>query len=851
MIPPRVPLHRSQWLAIVVALCAGVGALLAWWQGERSQALLREQLLEQGEKRALQLADAMSGQVATLLSAIDVGLLNLRTEWAGDAARFAPLARAMVEALPAGIVSHVTVAGADGRTVFNSLRPDEVVDVSDREHFKAQRAGGDRPLIGTPVMSRLNGRWGFIVNRPMRRDGRFAGTMNMVVNSDAVSLRLAALALSPRDVVTLIHPDGTMIARSVDRELAVGQRLPADRPFLTDTTATHGTYRTAGQVDGVPRLYAWQRLPVTGLVTVVGLAEDDLLATTTGASARERAVTRGLAAVLWVSGALLGLLLWQSGRRERALERSERRYRTLLEASPDAVFVNQGGRFSYVNPAALRLFGARDASELIGRPVLERIHPDFHAAVAERARSVVETQAVAPPLEERFLRLDGTEIDVEVSAGAFADESQMGRQVVARDIRERKQAQRALQQLNTELERRVEQRTAELQAAKDEAERANRAKSDFLSGMSHELRTPLNAILGFAQLLQMKGGDAAQRPYVDEILRAGRHLLALIDEVLDLARVESGRLTLSPEPLALQPLVDEVLRLLRPQAEARGVVIEPPAGCALHVRADRTRLRQVLLNLLSNAVKYNRPQGRVRIECGLEAGAGTRARARLAVSDEGSGLDDAQRARLFVPFERLGADERRIEGTGIGLALSRRLVELMNGEIGVDSTPGAGSRFWILLPAAPAPADTVEAASGSVPVPATAMHAALDVVCIEDNPANLRLVEGIFALRPAMRLHTAMSAHDGLELVRQRRPALVLLDINLPEMDGYEVMACLREDPLTRPIPVVAVSANAMPADLARARAAGFAEYLTKPLQVDRLLALLDALRTPTDTAAG
>lgn len=404
----------------------------------------------------------------------------------------------------------------------------------------------------------------------------------------------------------------------------------------------------------------------------------------------------------------------------------------------------------------------------------------------------------------------------------------------------RKRAEESLRRLNEELEGRVALRTSELLVAKLEAERASRAKSEFLSRMSHELRTPLNAILGFGQLLELDAQDGEQADNVQEILRAGQHLLELINEVLDLARIEAGRLTLSQEPVPLMPLIEDCLLLIRPLAERRGIVIGATGrDCGEYVRADRVRLKQVLLNLLSNGVKYNREGGALAIDCISEGDA-----IRIRVRDTGPGLDEEQRAKLFVAFERLDADVRAIEGTGIGLALSKRLMELMGGGIGVESEPGQGSIFWIRLPAISGHSEVDPVASEmSAPRPLPeAGHRRWDVLCIEDNPANLRLVERIMARRTDIHLLTASTPGLGLELAMAHRPVMILLDINLPDMDGYDVMKCLRESEATRDIPVVAISANAMPGDLARGKAAGFADYLTKPISVDRLLQVVDGV---------
>ncbi|MBI5718518.1 MAG: PAS-domain containing protein [Burkholderiales bacterium] len=387
-----------------------------------------------------------------------------------------------------------------------------------------------------------------------------------------------------------------------------------------------------------------------------------------------------------------------------------------------------------------------------------------------------------------------------------------------------------------------------LRAARDEAERASRAKSEFLSSMSHELRTPMNAILGFAQLLE---GDrreplsARQREQVRQIREAGAHLLELINDVLDLARVEAGREVIVIEPVALAPLVDECLVLMRPLAEERGIDVAAELPALLpRASADRMRLKQVLLNLLANAIKYNQPRGRVRVRAAATAG-----RLDLTVADTGPGLDAQARERLFTAFERLGAEHGPVEGAGIGLALSRRLLALMQGTIEVASEPGRGSTFTVSLPAeedaldgAAQPAAALDAEAAAPPqAPETVWPPAAGntVLYIEDNTVNVVLMQSMLESVPGLRLLVAERPEPGLELAWQNRPDLILLDIQLPGIDGYEVLRRLRADDRTRHTPVIAISANAMRGDIERGLAAGFDDYLTKPLDVAALRAMV------------
>jgi PAS domain S-box-containing protein len=504
--------------------------------------------------------------------------------------------------------------------------------------------------------------------------------------------------------------------------------------------------------------------------------------------------------------------------------------RSLIESNIDAIMTTDpAGIITDVNKQMEALTDCtRD--ELIGAPFKDYF-TDPARAEAGIKRVLSEKKVTNYELTARAR--DGKETVVSYNATTFYDRDRKleGVFAAARDVTELKRIERTLKQQNLELE-----------SAKLAAEKANLAKSDFLSSMSHELRSPLNAILGFAQLMDTASPLPApsQKESIDQILKAGWHLLNLINEVLDLARVESGKLSLSLEPTALGEVLRECQAMIEPQAQKRGITITfPHSHIPYFVIADRTRLKQVLINLLSNAIKYNQPQGKVVVECS----ASIPERVRISVKDTGAGLGPEKLAQLFQPFNRLGQEAGGQEGTGIGLVVAKQLIELMGGVIGVESTVGAGSEFWFSLVAADEPQLAVDGSEPSTraasPVPDGPRLRTL--LYVEDNPANLKLVEQLIARRPDLRLLSAGDGHVGINLARAHIPELILMDINLPGISGIETLRLLREDPLTADITVVAISANAMPRDIEKGKQAGFFSYLTKPIKVKEFMDVLDA----------
>ena len=477
---------------------------------------------------------------------------------------------------------------------------------------------------------------------------------------------------------------------------------------------------------------------------------------------------------------------------------------------------NLDGTFRRVN-AAWQIALGWSPDELVGRPFLDLVHEDDRErTIAEFERATSEGTTTTR-FENRYRHRDGSYRWLDWTGRLVPGESV--HYSAARDITERKEVDAALD------------------AARLAAEGANRAKSEFLSRMSHELRTPLNAVLGFAQLLERDELTAEQEESVRYISRAGRHLLELINEVLDISRIEAGEMTISAEPVAVAELLDEVVGLVTPLASGRSVTIDIQAAtCDTNVLADSQRLRQVLLNLLSNAVKYNRDGGTASVACSHVDG-----RHRISVSDTGFGIPTDQFARLFAPFDRLGADRSSVEGTGMGLALSKGLVEAMGGAIGVESEVGRGSTFWIELEEVAGPLESLDSTRSATfvrPVVGSGQPARV-VLYIEDNLSNLRLVERILGDHTDVELLTAVRGELGLELASSRRPDLILLDLHLPDMPGRDVLRRLRGRPATRAIPVIVISADATKGQIARLMRDGVAGYLTKPLDVEAFGALV------------
>jgi PAS domain S-box-containing protein len=683
---------------------------------------------------------------------------------------------------------------------LRALRALEILDTAPETSFDRITAAAAR-IFRVPVA---------IVSLVDRDRQWFKSIVGLPIVETSRDVSFCAHALLTPDEVTVV-PDAALDARFADNPLVTGApgiRFYAGAPLRTAAGFALGSLCV---IDTVPR---------------------DVF------SEEERATLADLAAVIVE---MLGLrqAIQRAGAQDAARERkpaqgeleiSHNLLRAIIDGTDDAVFIkDRDCRYLLMNPAGADFFGCAPA-EIIGRSDYDFFLPEAARRTCEHDREVMET-GQSRTYENADLIAGKPRVFLTTkNPYRDADGNLLGVIGIARDVSRQRRDAEALRE------------------AKEEAERANHAKSDFLSRMSHELRTPLNAILGFGQLLEIGELGPKQHDAVGHILRAGRHLLALIDEVLAISRIEAGRMELSLEPVGVSEITGECLSLISRQAADRGISCrdccsgEPTDG---HVLADRQRLRQVVLNFLSNAVKYNREGGQVILSCkeapGLERDEPRRLR--IGVSDTGGGLRPEEIERLFVPFERLGAERSSIEGTGLGLALSKGLVEAMGGRMGVESVLGQGSTFWVELPQAENPLkrlqrqvkapDDPDATADEFPCRGTVLY-------IEDNLSNLQLIECVFESRPGVELLSVQQGTLGLEVAAARQPGLILLDLHLPDLPGWEVVVRLRDNPRTAAIPLVIISADATAGQINRLRAIGVVDYLMKPIDVAKLLALID-----------
>ena len=726
-------------------------------------------------------------------------------------------------------------------------------------------------VIAPPHIGLVTGKVVAVLAHPVRDDaGRMVGSIQLPIDLLGFKPIVSSSNLPRSTIVTLFDSTGTIVARSQDAERFVGT-MQREAPIIaTILSQRYGTARSKS-VEGVERIYGFRPIKDSDWYVLAGISAEAVFKDAKAAALRN--TVGGLAIFAFVAwfalytrrlivtpvlalrqaaqqvadGALdvrvpeggpteiadvarqFNAMLAARARQERALASSEADFRVLFEVSLEGILRTvPNGTILNANPAACAMFRMTEAQLCSGgrAAIAAMDDPRLVALLNERA---LNGRARG---ELTLIRGDGSRFECELSSTLYtAADGTIKSQIFIRDLTDR-----------------IQQET--LRAGKEAAELANREKSVFLARMSHELRTPLNAILGFSQLLELDAALHASEKtsrMSGHINAAGTHLLALIDEVLDLARIEAGALAISPETLDVERLIRECMALTAPMSERCTIRMDyseqPTVGGKdehCWIRADRTRLRQVLVNVFSNAIKYNRAGGAVHVRLH-----GTPETVCIDVQDTGLGLSEAQQANLFQAFNRLGAEQGGVEGTGLGLVIVKQLLEAMGARIEVRSTLGQGSTFSLHFDRSPPPAVAHNAVPTTIAAAAlTAPHKTVTLLYVEDNPANLDLIREVLTLRPHIRLETAPDGLSGLAAANRLRPDLILLDINLPDIDGFEVLLRLRAQPATADLRCLALSANAMQGETERARAAGFIRYIVKPFAVSQLLGVLDELLT-------
>ena len=869
--PLKTPLRSLRhflWVFILAVVLPGalLGIALAGW--------LAHQLIERQELQAQHLATAAAESMGNHLKTMTTGIAVLSQLPLGKD-HFPEFYR-VAKGLSASEGYNITLADSDGNQFLSTRLPlGATLPQRDAMNSVRKAVASGRPHVSEVFHGKMADHYVVTVDAPVSTSDGLR-IITLTVDAITIATTLSRTALPEGWLIGLIDEQGLFIARSKDQDQWIGKPT---RPELVDATRRSESGMISNKsVEGIPILNVFNRVPGTDWTVLVGIPETVLYAPVAGTigllvgliliaavlttllayvfyrrlnlatsllltTARdplrsdEEPVNRNALAEFEVVAQTLKTVATQQKQAKDAVLAERDRLAALVRSIRDEVwFADTAGQFTLVNPKGNSEFALAESSSSDVRKLaesLEVLRPDGSSRPVEEAPPLRALRGELVTNQEEIVRTpsNGELRHREVSAAPVCDHQGriIGSVSVVRDITEKKHLEQALRSRNADLEK-----------ATAVAEEASLAKSDFLSSMSHELRTPLNAILGFAQLIESNTSTPpSQKRSIDQILAAGWHLLELVNEILDLAQIESGKVVMSREAVPLENVMTMCQAMVEPLAEKRGIGLSfPRFDEPYFVHGDRIRIKQVLINLVHNAIKYNKPAGTVAVECTLTAPNSIR----ISVRDTGTGLAPEQLAQLFQPFNRLGKETTTEQGTGIGLVVSKRLVDMMGGVIGAESTVGVGSVFWIELSLMAAPLPTVSETKHAVQARLRPPEgiAQRTVLYVEDNPANLQLIEELMERRPELHLISAADGNLGVEFARTHMPEVILMDLHLPGISGIEAMNTLRADPSTSHIPVIALSAYALPGEIVKVLDAGFFNYLTKPIKVDEFMSALD-----------
>ncbi len=730
------------------------------------------------------------------------------------------------------------VVGLDGSSGASAL-------VHDREYFQRLR---DDPLLeritSKPVRGKISGKWAIVVARRLPDiDGRFAGIALASIGLDFFQQQFAGLRTGPSGSVAMRDADLALLARAPWNE-AVGEpgatRLSDDFREALAANPQAGSYVSGvTSLDGVRRLHVYRFNPEYRFYINVGVSEDAYLEPWH----RQR---RGILSLLAIFVALSGGAVFMLHRYAGRLGERERVLRTILDTSDGAIFlVDPRGVIVFANERMASMWGL-PLEQLIGREYVALIHPDEREIGREKMLKLMASEIPFVRVEREYIREDGKAFWGLLCGRRLLDEAGhfVGLVGLIADVDESRRNARELEVYRQRLEQRVQERTQQLEHAKVAAEAANRAKSAFLANMSHEIRTPMNAIVGLAHLLRRDNPTTRQADRLDKMLGSAEHLLSIINDVLDISKIESGHLALEAAPFRVVDVIERLVCLNADKASAKGLSFRTQVACLPPVLVgDRTRLSQALLNYVSNAIKFTDSGSIVLRAAVLEEDARSLL-VRFEVEDSGIGIAPDVLARLFSPFEQAdNSTTRKYGGTGLGLAITRHLAELMGGEAGVDSEPGRGSTFWLTVRLGRPVAEDASPAGQPAAQPAPGERAAdaggVRILLVEDEPLNREVATELIREIAGLPLDIAVDGEQALAKVQQARYDLILMDLLMPGIDGLEVTRRIRQLPGYTTTPIVAMTANAFAEDRQRCLAAGMNDHLPKPVDPDRLRAVL------------